>query len=320
MYPSSGATIRGDLNTFVQEAQAEEKFFIGAIVMPPFEVDLTSGQYPRLKKTNGALLKSGSTVRTPKGSYGEIDRSWDIDTYDTIDRGIEELIDDTQSRDLARFLNQEVVTSKLVFRAVQLDHEIRVQTAIQNTTNFGAATNSTVAYTAANKATMDAPTDILAAIERVNDNGEEADTLVMSPNVFNRIKLSTLMQNFVRGSRPNDGTLNITSQALADAFSDNGIKQVLVGRARYDSAKKGQTFAAARVWNDTYIWVGSVKGGDFMNGGAGRTIVWNKEGGLFVTETYRDEKRRSGVIRVRQNTTEKVVNDGAGTLIATQYS
>ena len=31
MYPTSGATIRGDLNTFVEEAQGADKFFIGEI-------------------------------------------------------------------------------------------------------------------------------------------------------------------------------------------------------------------------------------------------------------------------------------------------
>jgi hypothetical protein len=138
MYSSSGATIRGDLNTFVQEGLAVDNFFIGPMVMPPWEVDLKSGTYPVLKKTNGALLKSGSTVREAKGSYGEIDRAWDTDTYDCIDRGLEELIDDTQQRDMIRFFNQEVVTANLVRRAVQLDHEIRTAAIIQNTTTFPA--------------------------------------------------------------------------------------------------------------------------------------------------------------------------------------
>lgn len=320
MYSSSGATIRGDLNTFVQEGQASDKFFIGLMVMPFWGVDLKSGTYPVLKKGNGGLLKAGSTVREAKGSYGEIDRQWDVDTYDTIDRGLEELIDDTQKKDTARFFNQEVLTSNLVRRAVQLDHEIRAAAAIFNQTTFGTGTAAIAAYTQANIATIDFAGDILAAIERVNDNGEEANTIVMSPNVLNRVKLSTKLQNFIRGSRPNDGTLNITARMIADAFSDNGIDDCLIGRARFDSAKKGQAFSSARVWSDAFVWVGSVKGGDPQAGGAARTLVWNEEGGIFVTESYRDEKRRSGVIRVRQNTTEKVVNSGCGTLIATSYA
>jgi hypothetical protein len=57
-----------------------------------------------------------------------------------------------------------------------------------------------------------------------------------------------------------------------------------------------------------------------QDGGAGFTLVWNAEGGIFVSETYRDEKRRSNMVRVRQNTTEKVINANAGTLITTQWS
>lgn len=319
MYPSSGATLRGDLNTFVEQGAGNDKFFIGLKVFPDFGVEKKSGQYPYLKLANGSLLNAGSSVRAPKGSYNEIDRSWDSDTYDTIDRGLEEAIDDVENEDQSRWFDSEVITSQLVLRAMMLDHETRVQAAVQNTGNF-AATNSVVAYTLALKATMDFPTDVLAAIERVNDNGEIANSIVMSPNVLNRIKISTLMQNFIRGNRPSDSTTNITAAMIQQAFADNGIENVLVGRARYNSAKKGQAYSAARIWNDTYVWVGNIQGGDIKAGGAGRTLVWNKEGGTFVTESYRDDKRRSNMIRVRQNTAEKVVNANAGTLITTQYS
>lgn len=320
MYPSSGATIRGDINTLVEQGQMGDKFFIGAKVLPAFGVDVKSATYPYLKLTNGGLLRPNSTARAPKASYNEVDRTWDVDTYDTVDRGLEELIDDTDSKDFSRFFSQEVTTAKLVLRSVMLDHEIRSAAAIMNATTFGAGTAAIAAYTTANKATMDFPEDVLAAIERISDNGEEANAIVMSPNVFKRIRSSTLLQNFVRGNRPSDSTTALTTGAIQQAFADDGIQQVLVGRARYDSSKKGQAFTAARVWGDTYVWVGSIKDGDIKSGGVGRTLVWNEEGGLFVTETYRDEKRRSGVIRVRQHTAEKITNANCGTLITTSYA
>lgn len=319
MYPSSGATIRGDLNTFVEQGAANDDFYIGLKVFPEFGVDKKSGIYPYLKLANGSLLNAGSSLRSPKGSYNEIDRAWDTDTYDTIDRGLEEAIDDTEQEDQSRWFDSEVVTARLLLRSMMLDHETRIQAAVQNTGNF-AATNSTVAYTLANKATMDFPTDVLAAIERVNDNAEMANSIVMSPNVLNRIKISTLMQNFIRGNRPSDSTTNINAQMIQQAFADNGIQNVFIGRCRYNSAKKGQAVSTARVWNDTYVWLGNIQGGDIKAGGAGRTLTWNKEGGTFVTESYRIDARRSNMIRVRQNTAEKVVNANAGTLITTQYA
>jgi hypothetical protein len=49
-------------------------------------------------------------------------------------------------------------------------------------------------------------------------------------------------------------------------------------------------------------------------------MVWEEDASsLFVVETYRDEPRRSDVIRVRQHTDEKVINENAGTLITTGY-
>lgn len=320
MYPTSGATLRGDLNLVVEEAFASDSWFIGAKVLPPTQVATRSGQFAKLQIADAELMSAGATVRDPGGKYGEVVRGWTSDTYDCIDRGLEEAVDDIVAADLGRYFNVESAKARLCLRNLMLDHESRVAAQIFNTTNFGAATASSVAYTAANSATISFVADVLAAIERVNDKGGQANTIVMSSTVLNRIKVGTLVQNFARGGLPNDATLNITAAALASCFQDNGIKQVLIGRARVNSAKKGQSYVASNVWANTYIWVGDVREGDPGMGGAGRTLCWAEEGGLFNTETYRDESRRSNMVRVRQNTAEKIIDGTAGTLIGTQYA
>jgi len=320
MYSTSGATIRGDINIKIEEAAAMDKFFIAQQVLPMIGVEAKSGQYPKLTRKDTELLNAGSSVREPKGSYSRTNRAWTFDTYDCVDRGIEEPVDDTEAKDLGRFFPLEVAAGKWGLRSMMLDYEIRTSAAVLNTTNFGAATNSAVAYTEALIATLNFPKDILDAIERVNDNGSQANTIVMSSTVLNRIKRSTLLQNFIRGSRPSDITQNITAQQIQQAFADNGIEQCLVGRARYNGAKKGQAYSATNIWGTGYVWVGECKAGTAEDGGAGRTFVWNQEGGLFVTETYREENTRSNIVRVRQNTTEKIVDGTAGTLIALQWA
>lgn len=305
----------------VEEASASDSFFIAERVLPPLPVALKSGTYPKLKIAHAGLLDATVTDRAPKAEYGRTARSWDTDTYDCVDRGLEELVDDTDAADMARFFNAEAAAAKFVLRNVKLAQEVRVAAAIMSATNFGAGTNSLVAYTSGNIATINFPGDVLAAIERCNDNGEEANTIVMSPAIANRIKLSTLMQNFCRGALPSDATLNVTAAAIARAFADNGITQVLIGRSRYFAGKKQQPYSASMVWGTTYVWVGSVKPGPIESGGAGRILNWNGDGaGLYTTETYRAEGNRSNVVRVRQNTIEKITNGNAGTLITTQYS
>lgn len=320
MYPNTGATVRADLNSVLEEASMADSGFIGDILMPPFGVDAKSGTYLKIKKSSGELLKPGSTRRERGGSYGQVKRAWETDTYDTVDRGLEEALDDCDVKDAARFFSMEATAAKLVQRAVKLDHEIRVKDEIMSTTNFGSAASPTADYTEANLATIDFPKDIMTAIEVVADNAEEPDTIVLTPNLYNRIRRAAKTVSFLTGQ--NMPAANITPNAIQQAFAANGIKRVLIGRARYDSSvkKSTQTYTAAKIWPDTYIWVGKVGSGDFQNGGAGRTLVWNKEGGLYVTETYRNEAIRSDIVRVRQHTSEKVIDANCGTLITTNYA
>jgi hypothetical protein len=322
MYPSSGATIRADLNIKVEEAAAADSFFIGDRVMPPMSVDAKSGTYPKLQIAGAELLSEGSTIRTRGGSYGRVNRVWTTDTYDCIDRGLEEPVDDTDVKDLGRFFNLEASAAKLTLRNIKLAQEVRVAAATLSTANYGSATNSAVAYTEGNIATINFARDIGAAVERVNDNGGAANTIVLSSTVLERLKRSTLLVNFVRGSIVGQTQTPVTAQSIAASFADYGITQVLVGRARYNTAKKGQSYVAGAVWGTTYVWVGQVNAGaqNPMDGGAGFTLYWNKEGGLYVTESYRNEEVRSNIVRVRQNSIEKVTDATVGTLIATQWS
>ena len=322
MYPTSGATIRADLNIAVEEANAADQFFIGPAVMPPLPVDARSGTYPKIEIAGGELLKAGSTARTSTGSYGQISRTWTTDTYDCVDRGLEEAVGDTDAKDMARFFSMEAAAARLTMRNVKLDHEIRVKDAIFSTGNFGSATNSAVAYTTGNLTTIDFPGDVLDAIDRVEDNAQMANTIILSKAVFTRLSKSTKLQNWVRGQLKGNAEMPINAANIAASFADYGISRVLVARARYDSAKKGQAKSVSQIWPTTYVWVGYTNPGARtpQDGGAGFTFYWNAEGGLFVTETYREESRRSNMVRVRQNTTEKVTDGTAGTLIATQYS
>lgn len=322
MYPSSGATIRADLNIVVEEAYHVEKHFIGAAALPPMPVEAKSGTYPKIEIAGGALMDAVATERARGGSYGQISRKWTTDTYDCVDRGLEEPVDDTDVKDLRRFFNVEAAAAKLTMRNVKLAHEVRAAAALFNTTNFGAATNSAVAYTEANIATINFVRDVLDAIERVADNGIQANTIVLSSTVLNRLKRSTLLKEWVRGSIKGSVDQPINAQAIAQSFADDGIERVLVGRARQNTAKKGQAKSVSSIWGTTYVWVGYVNPSARtpQDGGAGFTFYWNAEGGLFVTETYRDESKRSNMVRVRQNTTEKITDGTAGTLIATQWS
>jgi hypothetical protein len=319
LYPSSGATIRADINVKIEEAAGADTFFIASRALPAFGVEARSGTYPKLQIAEAELMSRGSTVRSRGSSYGEVTRRWISDNYDCIDRGLAEAIDDVDVKDLARFFGLEASTARWVMRNMLLDYEYRVAAEIMSATNFGTGTGSVVAYTEANLATISFVADVIAAIERCRNNGANPNTIIMSANVYNRVRRATLVQAFVQGSVSKGASVNLNT--IAQAFADEGISQCLEGKARYNSAKKGAAKSMTAIWGDTYVWVGYVNTGasSLQDGGAGFTLYWIPEG-LWVTETYRDEARRSNMVRVRQNTTEKIVDGTAGTLITTQYA
>ena len=319
-YSASQTVLRADINVMVEEAMERDSWFIGQRAFPLFSVSEKSGTYPVFKKAKGQLLNLNAAVRTPGGNYPRITRSYEYDTYDCQDRGIEELVDDTYAKDVARFFAAEQVAGRQCMSQMLMDHDYRVSAEIFATGNWGAGTAAVVAYTMANIATIDFPQDVLARVEALRALGVQANTIILSAAVWVRLVQSTKFQAWMRGSRPSDATLQITPEMAADSFSEHGISQVLVGRSIYNSAKQGQTFSGANIWGNTYVWVGKCNGGDFAEAGAGRTLVWNAEGGHLVTETYREEAIRSNVVRVRTNTDEKVVDTNAGRLITTSYA
>ncbi|MFO1461881.1 MAG: hypothetical protein U1G08_21075 [Verrucomicrobiota bacterium] len=318
MYPTSGATIRADLNFVVEEASAGEKFLIGLQVLPPMPVDAKSGTYPKLKISEAALADAVSTERARGGSYGTISRKWDVDNYDCIDRGLEEAVDDADQGH--RTLLQPGGDCRPVDPA---EHPLRPRGPRRGRILGGfAATAATVDYTAANQATIDFVADILAAIDRIEDQATDADTIVIPKAVFTRLSLSPKLQAWVRGQLKGNAEMPVNAENIAASFADYGIKRVLIGRARQNTAKKGQAKAMAQIWPNTHIWVGKTNPGARMpqDGGAGFTLYWNKEGGIYTSETYRDESKRSNMVRVRQNTAEKITDPTAGTLIVTNYA
>lgn len=325
MYSNTAAVARPDLQQFVLEGSVETSLAIGSKVLPVLLSDNKSGQYPIVKVATGKTHKNDVTTRAPGGSYGQLTRSYHWGTFDCVDRGLEEPIDDTVSNDLARFFSLEGLSAQLCAGQVVIGHEVRAAAAIMNT-QF-TATAAAVNYTETNIATINFMNDYQGARKRMRATGIEPNSVVMDQVIFDQVNRSTKFQNYMRGNRPADVTVNYDAAAVASAL---GIpaQNVLVGTLMVDANADGKNGALTSIWGTTYLWIGRISGaGQVIGGqvmgsvdGVGRTIVWNKEGGLYVTETYRDEKIRSDVVRVRQNTAEKVFNTNAGQLITLSYS
>ena len=302
-------TIRGDIAQAVYEGRSnKQNLFIGAEVMPIYVADVRSGEYLKINLGGSEAFNDDVTKIAAGSAYPRVGRKFTSDTFSTTEYGLEEVLPDATQRDLARFLDVEIAVADMLLTQIQIGHEARVAAlayAANGITAISAA-GATAAYTEANITSFDLPADVAAGKLELAKFGVLPNTLVMSAVIFERVRRSTKVQNQMFGVVATNSTRLLSEQEVAQAV---GVEKVLVGRAPRNSGKKGQSYSGSFIWGDNFIALANTTGGEFAAGGFGRTILWGADSPVpFVSETYRDEARRSNILRVRQHVSEKVVD------------
>jgi hypothetical protein len=318
-YIAGGTTIRADINQALIEAPQADVGLIGATLLPLQNVSAKAGTYLKVQLAAADLLSNNSAIRSAGSEYQRGIRSFTSASYSTEEFGLEELLDDGSVEDLNRFFAVESETARFLLRQIKLGHEKRVSDLLwAGSTPFTTADQTrAVAYTNSLIGTVDDARDVAAAKLALNKLGYEPNCVAMSANVFELIRRSTLLQNQFFGVVASNQSRLLSEQEIAAAL---GVQTLAVGRAAYNTANKGKSYSGGFIVPDSKIVVGQIAGGEFTAGGIGRTLVWAADAAGFVSESYRDEARRSNVLRVRMNTDEVVIDPNAAVRITTDYS
>lgn len=327
IYPNTTAIPRQDLSVVVRQGQGMNKLNIGAKIFPRFGVNRMNGFLVKLGIAGMEMLRIMDKIVDPGGDVERITLEFDGQTFQLAIRKEEAVVPEERKLEYGDYFPVESAVAQLMENKMELTHEYLSSTALFNTTTFGAATNSAVAYTEALIATMNPIRDIQDSIQRVKDKGEVPNTVVIPDRVFARMRRATLVQNFLVGQL--GAGKEVTAAGFQAALADEGIEQVLIGGSSYNNAAHKATPVMAKIWPNTYIWVGRVDtsfeaSDDEWDGvesvaGVGATLFWEEYGAREV-ETYRDEPRESNVLRAKTSEVPYVANGNAGDLIATQYA
>ena len=338
MFNTVDSVPRTDISTALMEAVGQKKQFIAQYLLPVYDSATEVGRYPRFRKGAAELLRAtkdpsgattfnNSTKRGATGTFREISRKFEWDSYQTEEYGAEERVDDKVRNRMKNFFDADMITADLLMNALMLDYEQEVCAKLNTTVGTDPAegfvqTAAGVSYTESLIATADVPKDVNAVIERLTLLGTDPSelTAVMSLTVWNYLRRTTKLQTYVYGFlNVTQGGSQITEQMFAQAF---GLAGLLVAKKSVDVGMKGKSPSLVPVWGNDNVFVGKLGEGDFMNGGVGRSIVWGGDspGGLFTSEQYRDEKRRGDMLRVRSNRVLKVLDPTCAQLIGTSYS
>lgn len=312
--PTSSTTVsRPDLRATAMEFMERQDEFIGTRILPYFDVDEQSGEYPVIPVE--ALLNVPETRRAPRGNYSRDDFEFENDSFDCAEHGWEEPVDDVEELLYARFFDAEEIATNRAIGTILRVQEKRIADMLFNAGNFTA--HGITNEWDENHYTDAIPiSDVKAGRKAIHDAcGLEPDTLVISYNTFLHLGLMSQIVDRLKYTHTEVKRGDIPAELLATAF---GIERVLVGKGRYNSAKKGQTAVLADIWDDEYAMLcvtSKVK--DIKEPCVGRTFRWTKDCPQNVmVESYREEQTRSDVIRARQHTDEEVILVAAAYLLS----
>lgn len=278
--------------------------FVGTQILPPRLVGTKRGDYPVLGAEQ--FDNNASKARSPGSAFARIDGVYGQQSYQTKQYGLEHLFpdeDQTQADDDG-FLDAKSAYAQKLQRNLMVGHELRVQSVV-----YGAAFNTTNATATMSSSSSARPiVDIQQAVERLQGNGfMDNIALIIEASLFNEMINTDEVREIFNGAG-----IYTNRQVILDAL---GVQSIIVCPTRYNAAAKGQNANRTRVWPTDKYLVAQVAGGDFANGGIGRTLAYAPDGGIFTAEEYRDEDHKSDVLRVFNSVDEVVINTNAGEII-----
>lgn len=300
------ATPRADLGEALWEYTISPNEYIGTQALAITPVTRRAGTFSKAQRES--ILRTRDVKRASQAGYNRDTIDYEDDTYTCLEYGFESLLDDGDRAHFAGDFDAEADTAMNALHVVLRQQEVRVATALFNTTTWTGATLFTD-YSANpwSTTTSDIMAQILAAKEKVRTlTGLMPDTLICNATNFNYLKNNDdMVGRVVYSQRADDATMGNAIGAVL------GFDRILIGGAIRNSAIEGQAFTKAEIWSSSYVMVAvtAPAGPLTRRPCVGRTMVWTGDGaGNVQVEQYRDESRRSDVFRVRQYVAEEIID------------
>lgn len=317
MRPTSGTVISNPvLGAIAYEyaIQASQRGFIADILLPIFESQFSTGEYPVIPKEAFLKLPDGGGERAPRTGFGRSDTKFTMASFATSEKGWEELIDDREARLYARYFDAEMVATLRVVDTLLRLREKRAADLLFNDSTF---TKTDVSTEWDQAAAADPRKDVKDAKEAMRGLiGRYPNAIAMSIKVFENILICKSFKDHVQYTDPilvKD--FEYQRQLMARYLS---VENIIVGNAVRDTKKKGQTLVATDIWDDEYVLLAVVgtNARDLQDPCIGRTFMWTGNSPQTMNiETYREEKLASGVVRGKHDLVEKIVSVDAGYLL-----
>ena len=326
--PNASLIVRPDLALVAAAAISSiAALAIADMVLPPVPVQTRTGQI--FKIPTESILSLPDVNRERGSGYNRVRGKFTIDTYMTEEAGIEEAVFVEDVAEYGAVVAGEGVASTRCRDIIIRAREKRVaDTCINESTwTAGGATGKTVGTAwSSSSATPAADVDDCAT-NIFNATGVPKDqlSLVIPLPTFNKLAFVT---DFITKMKLDSAGLSaqVTPAQAALYF---GVKEVLVAKLTYNTAKDGQPASVSTIWNKNYAFLflrmeGAMAIGpstvDMGAPGLGCSPRWElMDAGGYNAFTYGENQTNSDIVRVNQHCDEKIVHTVYANLIKGIY-
>lgn len=312
--PSSTTFQRPDLGQSFEEFDvvAEREGYIGLRALKPFPSAVKTGNFSVIPVEQ--LLEDAKLDRAPGSGYSRGKYQFEQASFDCVEYGHEEPLDDSERAMYAYTIDAERVTTDRGLMKVLRGAEKRACDLLLATS---ASTGTAGIWSTASSGTpiTDA---IVAKLAIRNSTGLRANAGIMDWEAFVRARECAEVLDRIKYSGiddPKDVTPNILAQAM-------GLEELIISGGMRNSAKTGQAATFTQIWTKTVFWVGRIaRSMDLREPCFGRAVLWTGDGGgsmgdgavaPAIVEQYRDEPVRSDIFRVRHWMDELTLYNAAG--------
>lgn len=336
MYASAGVRPRSDL------AGALSNFSVlGHVahrVLPMLMSAQISGQYFTLDQ--GTVQRIVKTKRAANGETIRVQTPVSNGTYYCEERSVEEAVDATVIARFGGIFDAEQAALTTAAQVLGNDYENDVASAVFNTTTFPVSgTTGLTAGSAWSDAVNATPVADVAAVKLLGENqGIQLNTMVLSQAAARYLWATNDVQSKLLPVYGGSGGLIPMEPTEADLARILGLDEVIIAKAKKNTANAGATNAFSSIWSDSYCAV-FAKSMDTVlrTPQLGRTFVWTNafsamDGsgigsmpvpaeapanlfGFGVAYDYPDPKVKSKVVGCALHSDEVLLNTNACKLI-----
>jgi hypothetical protein len=264
--------------------------FIASQVAPFVPVNNKSDTYVTFNKEDKFSLPED--IRGPKDKANEISWGTGTGTYGCKDRALRDFLSDSMIANSDINVNPLEKTTGNLSNLLLLGFENRVASLVFTYANYGSSYKVTLS--GADQWSDAAGSDPVGVIDTARAACfVEPNTLILGKEVYDILKRHPQLLDHVKGGATSANPATVSMEVMKEVFE---VENILIGKAKYNSSKKGQAAAYTRLWGKHAVLAYIDPNVTLDNVSAWKTFRWNQltTGIGYKVRRYRDEERGGG--------------------------